>query len=117
MGTMTEIIIAVSCSENTAPEDTVPVYPALEFLRARMKEAHRGYVALQAAVAFPQPDQTAICFVGEFKNLVLDSLVEAVRDAPWEYKELVQLFVRIENIKNERFFEIDPFEADWEDRL
>lgn len=92
----TDVFLACTSLEDCSSSDEPECYPAVQKID-KWLEAH-SYGKLFRVQ--PNNDWQQVptgCFFGHFKNLGWDGFIEAVRQAPWEWKEQVQLFLRQED--------------------
>jgi hypothetical protein len=100
MSYWTEVLLTASILEDDGPEDGPEHYPAVDAINGWLREQRQGELFL---IQNPDPERQCpyACFAGMFKSLDEDGFVEAVRAAPWQCPERVQLFMRSEH--DERF--------------
>ena len=100
MSYWTEIILTASCLEDTGSEDGPSEFPPLVDINR--------IIAPFGLFEIKNPDPTRHspfgCFAGYVKNLNCEVFVVAVRTAPWQCLDEVQLFLRGEN--DDKFVEI-----------
>lgn len=106
MSFMTDVILTMTSVEDTGTSGC-PVWPAVDFLQAWVREerhARGGYLFQVASPAGPDAYCPDGVFVGEFNHLDIEAFVEAVKAAPWQWREKVRLFIRDE--RTEVFSEV-----------
>lgn len=96
MSWWTEVLLTCPGTEDQSGEDAPPLFPAVEQINSWLRK--NGWWDL--FLIHPQnpehhgPDG---CFAGNFKSLDHAGFVAAVRAAPWEWPDQVQLFMRQED--------------------
>jgi hypothetical protein len=91
-----DVLLTTSSLENTAHEDEPARFPAIDFINSWLT---RNYHSVLFPVRAPSTTMQcpAYCFVTMCKSLHDAVFLEVVRNAPWEWAEQVQLFIRGED--------------------
>lgn len=97
MSYWTEVLLTVSSHED-AGTSKCPVWRCIDFINCWLRDRYNGLEWPLFEVWAPDDRHCPLgIFVGHFKSIGTASFIEAVRQAPWERKELVRLFIRDEN--------------------
>jgi hypothetical protein len=103
MSHWTAVLITATVTEDTSLDitgDEKPEFPAMDYLNNWLAENYHASRLFH--VTNPLPDgregqRPDTVFAGHFKHLHIPSFQEAVKAAPWQWRETVQLFIRDEH--------------------
>jgi hypothetical protein len=98
MSWWSEILLTASSLEDLAESGSSPRYYAVDHINGWMRENHHSALFL---IAPPTPEVHCphSCFAGHAKSLDHEAFAQIVREAPWQWKAQVQLFIRQEDDK------------------
>lgn len=104
MSSWTEVLMTATALEDIGSSDAPGQYVAVDHINVWLRE--NGWWDMFLIQA-PDPTQHCpySCFAGHFKSLDHDGFIEAVKSAPWQWRENVQLFLRKEH--DEQFHEVN----------
>jgi hypothetical protein len=94
MSSWTEVLLAATLLEDISPEDAPSIFPAVEHINSWLRENRYGELFL---IDHPTRQAPNACFAGSFNHLDITGFIEAVKSAPWEWSEQVQLLLRQED--------------------
>lgn len=102
MSFWTEIIIAAASIEDTSQDDEPDVFPAIDHLNAWL-EANNQPRLFHIVPSDPAQHRPDACFATATKRFNEAEFMAAVRAAPWQWPEQVQVMIRQEDDRGFRF--------------
>ena len=96
MSWWTEIFLAATSLDDNSSSSESELYPAIEKINKWLADNSNSQL-FQVKPANDWQHSPIACFAGYFKGLDHDGFINAVKLAPWAWREQVQLFIRQED--------------------